>query len=906
MVGGFGEVQVMDWGLAKVLARDEEPPRPDEPSEPDLTVVATARSGPAGSDPSRAGTVLGTPAYMAPEQARGEIHCVDARADVFALGAILCEMLTGRPPYAGRNPAEVQRKAARGDLAEALAAIDASGADPELIAIARECLAAGPEDRPADARAVADRVVAHLAGVGERLRQAELDRAAEAARAEEAEAAAGVERRARRLTVGLAAAVLLLIGLAGGGYAWLESDRAARRATTERAVAAELDRARALRADALAAPADRLGPWDAALAAARGAMARLRQGESDVALRERVAQAIRQIEKEQIEAADRAARIAADHRLLAELETARGGYADHGDAKITDADYTAAFRNAGLDLDAADPGRAGAWVAARTAPAELASFLDEWAVVRRKAGADGKAAGRLVAAARAADKDPWRDALRAGLGTTGPEALAALHKLADDEPALESQPVEGLRLLALRLKSAGDREAAARVLGRAWRARPDDFWVNFDLAGSRGAQSGTAAALFPRPEEAVRHLTAALAIRPRSVVAHNSLGNALQAQGKLAEAVAEYREAVRLQPDSAITHSNLGAALREQGKLAEAVAAHREAIRLRPDYALGHYNLGRALREQGKLAEAAAAHREAIRLQPDSALIHSNLGVVLSAQGKLAEAVAECREAIRLRPDLAEVHANLGFALDALGRSGEAIEAWRRSVSLNPRQPSVWYWIGRGLLSAGRRDEVAEPFRRVLALYPAGSLQALEARQVLSGANPYARLWGIVKGTDRPKDNQEAILFARMATTVAQYGVADRLWAEALAANPRLGEDRQTQHRYAAACAAALAGCGQGKDDPPPDAAARAGLCRQALGWLRAELAAWGRVLDAGDPKLRASIAPTLIHWKRDSDLAGVRDADALSKLPEAERKLWQALWTDVDRLLERAGGTHP
>ena len=146
MVGGFGEVQVMDWGLAKVLAHGEAASRPDEPSRANETVVATARSGSAGSDLSRAGSVIGTPAYMAPEQARGEVHRVEARADVFALGAILCEILADRPPYVGRVPGEVQRKAARGDLAEALAAIDASGADPELVAIAsRDCLAS-PSD----------------------------------------------------------------------------------------------------------------------------------------------------------------------------------------------------------------------------------------------------------------------------------------------------------------------------------------------------------------------------------------------------------------------------------------------------------------------------------------------------------------------------------------------------------------------------------------------------------------------------------------------------------------------------------------------------------------------------------------------------------------------------------------
>ncbi len=165
MVGGFGEVQVMDWGLAKVLSGGEEAPRSDEPSPLDETRIATARSGSAGSDLSSAGSVIGTPAYMAPEQARGEIGRIDTRADVFALGAILCEILTGRPPYVGRAQGEVQRKAMRGDLSEALGAIASCGADSELIAIARDCLAAEPENRPGDAGVVADRVSGYLAGV---------------------------------------------------------------------------------------------------------------------------------------------------------------------------------------------------------------------------------------------------------------------------------------------------------------------------------------------------------------------------------------------------------------------------------------------------------------------------------------------------------------------------------------------------------------------------------------------------------------------------------------------------------------------------------------------------------------------------------------------------------------------
>ena len=175
MVGSFGEVQVMDWGLAKVLPRGGIVDDATAGKIPkDETVIATARSGWGDSDLSRAGSILGTPAYMAPEQARGEIDRVNERADVFALGSILCEILTGEPAFVGRTSGEIQRKSALGDLADAFARLDASGADADLIALAKHCLAREPEDRPNAAGVVSDRVTAYLAGVQERLRRAEI------------------------------------------------------------------------------------------------------------------------------------------------------------------------------------------------------------------------------------------------------------------------------------------------------------------------------------------------------------------------------------------------------------------------------------------------------------------------------------------------------------------------------------------------------------------------------------------------------------------------------------------------------------------------------------------------------------------------------------------------------------
>jgi serine/threonine-protein kinase len=114
---------------------------------------------------------------MPPEQANGDIAHLDRRADVFGLGAIMCEILTGKPPYVGRSGEEVRRKACNGDLAEATARLDGCGADHELIALTKGCLAAEASDRPKDAQEVAEGLSAYLTSVQERVQVAERERA---------------------------------------------------------------------------------------------------------------------------------------------------------------------------------------------------------------------------------------------------------------------------------------------------------------------------------------------------------------------------------------------------------------------------------------------------------------------------------------------------------------------------------------------------------------------------------------------------------------------------------------------------------------------------------------------------------------------------------------------------------
>jgi serine/threonine-protein kinase len=202
MVGAFGEVQVMDWGLSKVL-----PPDSRERNRPEGHTSAAADTPPPGTNdngsPAATPTwaVVGSPAYMAPEQTRGEVQRVDERADVFSLGAILCEILTGSSPFLADAPTTT-RSAQKDALTATLVRLEDCGADAELVTLAKACLAAEPEHRPRDAGEVARTNGTARASWEARLRQAELD-----------QVRTGEKRKRRRLALAGAAAILALIGL---------------------------------------------------------------------------------------------------------------------------------------------------------------------------------------------------------------------------------------------------------------------------------------------------------------------------------------------------------------------------------------------------------------------------------------------------------------------------------------------------------------------------------------------------------------------------------------------------------------------------------------------------------------------------------------------------------------------
>jgi hypothetical protein len=228
MVGAFGEVQVMDWGLAKAMPSGaQQPDAPEDPNatKPNLTDIVTPENDVA----TRTGSILGTPAYMPPEQAGGEIRKLDARSDVFGLGAILCQMLIGQPPYKGTNAHEVRLQAVRWEIGDTFTKLDACGAEPEVIALCKQCLARDQADRPADGNAVAAQVAAIRRESELRAQRAEIAQA-------QAETQAAEQRKRRRVIQWSAVAIALVLtaGLAGSLWQMNRAMDAERLAQQER------------------------------------------------------------------------------------------------------------------------------------------------------------------------------------------------------------------------------------------------------------------------------------------------------------------------------------------------------------------------------------------------------------------------------------------------------------------------------------------------------------------------------------------------------------------------------------------------------------------------------------------------------------------------------------------------
>jgi tetratricopeptide (TPR) repeat protein/serine/threonine protein kinase len=726
MVGAFGEVQVMDWGLAKDIDQaSRERRRPEEEETPPGTAAGTDPNqttdhrGPGEStdDQTKAGLVMGTPAYMAPEQARGEP--TDARADVFALGAVLCAILTGRPPYSGKSPPDVIRRAGAADLGEAHARLDGCGADAELVALCRGCLSPSPADRPNDGQAVADALTAYLDGVQERLQSAQRERAVAVTRE--------AEQRKRR-NVQLVLTVVVVVALLGGGaVAWWRHEGRVRNAG---AVAVLLDQCK-----------EALGAGDAHRAQVALDAARKRSAEGGAE-----------------EQAGRLGRLEADLALLGELDAidqyrwtwSENTFPNPVVVAIRTREALARF---GVDTASVPADEEAERLSASAVRERIVSALDRLLLPIRlfpeeqrrytpQLRADEAALVPKLAGVRALlrriDADPYRDAVRDAILAEDRAKFVELvgQKAALEQPAWFTDFLVGTRLIA----NARGRELLQEGLSR----QPDNVGMLMEMGLStlgvvkegvedplRWFQAAVAAA--PRNsaartnlynalankgklEEALVCIRRAIELDGKNARAHANLGNALYKQKKLEEAIACYRKAIDLDPKLAEAHSNLGDALKAQGKVDEAIASCRTAIALDPKLALAHNNLGNALAAKGKVEEAIDCYRQAIELDPESASANSNLGAVLADKGKVEEAIACFRQAIELDPKYAPAHANLGLALYGKGKVDEATACFRKAIDLDPESAQTHNNLGNALKDKGKVDEAIACFRKAIEL----------------------------------------------------------------------------------------------------------------------------------------------------------------------------------------------
>jgi serine/threonine protein kinase/tetratricopeptide (TPR) repeat protein len=209
----------------------------------------------------------------------------------------------------------------------------------------------------------------------------------------------------------------------------------------------------------------------------------------------------------------------------------------------------------------------------------------------------------------------------------------------------------------------------------------------------------------------------AVRLKPNRPDSHQNLGKTLYNERKFAEAEAEFRGAIRLEPDNALAHYQLGYTLAAEGRYTEAELAEREAIRLNPDDSHAYSDLSSILYRLQRYVEAEAACREAIRLEPEnSSHAYFNLEGSLQHQGKLDEAETVLRDLIRSRPTLPGAHFDLSVILIEKRRYADAEAAAREAIHLRPRWVAGYANLGIALSGQGKVAEAEAAIHEAVRL----------------------------------------------------------------------------------------------------------------------------------------------------------------------------------------------
>ncbi|VTR96238.1 serine threonine protein kinase : Tetratricopeptide repeat protein,protein kinase family protein OS=Singulisphaera acidiphila (strain ATCC BAA-1392 / DSM 18658 / VKM B-2454 / MOB10) GN=Sinac_4434 PE=3 SV=1: Pkinase: TPR_11: TPR_2 [Gemmata massiliana] len=536
------------------------------------------------------GVALGTPSYMAPEQANGSIDAIGPPADVYALGAILSDLLPGRPPFRCETAVETVQQLLTHDP------IPPSRLNPrvprDLETICLKCLQKSPRLRYATAGELADDLGRFRRG--------------EAITARPDGPVRRWVRRVRRrpLLTAAIAGVLVLTGALAGGTLWVASERA----TVARAVEEDLREMVSYR---------ERSAWPEARVALGRAKARLgTRGPADL--------------RGRIDRAD------ADLALIAKLDAARmiASWSTAGVPNSAQADeaFEAAFREAGLWLPGDDLETVAARIAASDVSAALVNAIDGWADLTR----DTARQDRLLRVTRLADPDPWRNQARDPAVWANKAALErAAAQIPKDEPR-----VPLFLLFAKRCGRAGIDPYP--MLKQVHRTQPSDFWLNLRL--------GDYAYFGGRYAEAARFFQAAVVLRPDAAIAYNNLGLSLRMDRRVDEAIEYLKEACRIDPGAHPARINLAHALTASSQHAEAISHTRAVLRAEPDSAVLHALLARNLEGLKEDNEALAEHRRAAECDGRNLEVQRGLRNFFLRRGRTDEALAAWKQALALDP----------------------------------------------------------------------------------------------------------------------------------------------------------------------------------------------------------------------------------------------------------------
>ena len=249
-----------------------------------------------------------------------------------------------------------------------------------------------------------------------------------------------------------------------------------------------------------------------------------------------------------------------------------------------------------------------------------------------------------------------------------------------------------------------------------------------------------------------------------------------------------------------------------------------------------------------------------------------------------------------------------GLADYRLGRHDDAIVAMRgEAAKADLMGPSQRLITAMALHQKGKNDEAHKSLAEAIVSYDWSAAKAdsrdpwiahVLRREAESLILP--RLPAFLEGKYQPKDNNERLALLGVCEFKSLRAAEAGLLSAAFAADPKLADDLDTGLRYRAARTASVAGCGGGADGAALSEHERARWRQQARAWLRLDLAALMKRGEAATPKDRDEVRKALARWSEDPDLAGLRDADALSKLSPAERQECRALWNELQTYIKR------